>query len=149
MTTDGTGYDTKTLYKVTGISGTANGSPIVGLWITNFPSPNELYTPDNQFRWNGGTGIVIERLDLNQSILSGIAFSNSASHLNFIYTGGNGSLYNYFSSTSGGNANSASVSSSSITPVPWETDALPVIGSTVLFGLGLWAKQKFAKPLQK
>ena len=33
--------------------------------------------------------------------------------------------------------------------VPWETDAIPVIGSTVLFGFGLWAKQKFAKPLQK
>jgi hypothetical protein len=35
------------------------------------------------------------------------------------------------------------------TAVPWETDALPVIGSTVLFGLGLWAKQKFGKPLQE
>ena len=35
------------------------------------------------------------------------------------------------------------------TAVPWETDALPVIGSTVLFGAGLWAKRKFAKPLQK
>jgi hypothetical protein len=35
------------------------------------------------------------------------------------------------------------------TAVPWETDALPVIGSTVLFGLGLWAKNKFAKPLLK
>jgi hypothetical protein len=35
------------------------------------------------------------------------------------------------------------------TPVPWETDALPVIGSTVLFGFGLWARNKFAKPLQK
>jgi len=33
--------------------------------------------------------------------------------------------------------------------VPWETDALPVIGSTFLFGLGLWARNKFAKPLQK
>jgi hypothetical protein len=30
-------------------------------------------------------------------------------------------------------------------PVPWETDALPVVGSTVLFGLGIWAKSKFAK----
>jgi len=38
---------------------------------------------------------------------------------------------------------------SSVVAVPWETDALPVIGSTVLFGLGLWAKRKFAKPLQK
>jgi hypothetical protein len=26
--------------------------------------------------------------------------------------------------------------------VPWETDALPVVGSTVLFGLGVWTKRK-------
>jgi hypothetical protein len=31
------------------------------------------------------------------------------------------------------------------TAVPWETDALPVIGSTVLFGLGLWGKRKLAQ----
>jgi len=30
-------------------------------------------------------------------------------------------------------------------PVPWETDSLPVIGSTVLFGLGLWGKRKLAQ----
>jgi hypothetical protein len=35
------------------------------------------------------------------------------------------------------------------TAVPWETDALPVVGSTILFGLGVWGKRKFAKPLQK
>jgi len=35
------------------------------------------------------------------------------------------------------------------TAVPWETDALSVIGSTILFGAGLWTKNKFAKPLQK
>jgi hypothetical protein len=29
--------------------------------------------------------------------------------------------------------------------VPWETDSLPLIGSTVLFGLGLWGKGKLAK----
>jgi len=28
------------------------------------------------------------------------------------------------------------------TPVPWETDTLPLIGSTLLFGLGIWAKGK-------
>jgi|688.fasta_scaffold69590_3 hypothetical protein len=33
--------------------------------------------------------------------------------------------------------------------VPWEMDSLSVIGSTLLFGFGVWAKQKFAKPLQK
>ena len=27
-------------------------------------------------------------------------------------------------------------------PVPWETDALPVVGSMVLFGLGVWTKRK-------
>ena len=31
------------------------------------------------------------------------------------------------------------------TAVPWETDALPVVGSTVLFGLGLWGKRKLAQ----
>jgi hypothetical protein len=46
------------------------------------------------------------------------------------------------------NAFSLSVSDDA-TPVPWETDALSVIGSTVLFGLGVLVKQKFAKPLQK
>ncbi|MFM1841973.1 MAG: hypothetical protein RLZZ490_709 [Cyanobacteriota bacterium] len=33
----------------------------------------------------------------------------------------------------------------SATPVPLETDSLPVIGSTVLFGLGLWGKRKLAQ----
>lgn len=28
------------------------------------------------------------------------------------------------------------------TPVPFETDSLPLIGSTVLFGVGIWAKGK-------
>ena len=32
-----------------------------------------------------------------------------------------------------------------INAVPWETDALPVVGSTVLFGLGLWGKRKLAQ----
>lgn len=28
------------------------------------------------------------------------------------------------------------------TPVPWETDALSVVGTTVLFGFGIWRKNK-------
>jgi hypothetical protein len=35
------------------------------------------------------------------------------------------------------------------TAVPWETDALPVIGSTVLFGLGVWGKRKLVQTKQK
>jgi hypothetical protein len=34
---------------------------------------------------------------------------------------------------------------SSSVAVPWETDALPVFGSTVLFGLGIWGKRKLAQ----
>lgn len=36
-----------------------------------------------------------------------------------------------------------------ITPVPWETDALPVIGSTILFGCGVWFKRKSANAHKK
>jgi choice-of-anchor C domain-containing protein len=32
-----------------------------------------------------------------------------------------------------------------VTAVPWETDALPVVGSTVLFGFGLWCKNKLSQ----
>ena len=36
-----------------------------------------------------------------------------------------------------------------ITPVPWETDALPLIGSTILFGCGVWFKRKSANASKK
>ena len=32
-----------------------------------------------------------------------------------------------------------------VTPVPWETDALPIVGSVIAFGFGLRAKQKLAQ----
>ena len=35
------------------------------------------------------------------------------------------------------------------TAVPWETDAVSVIGSTFLFTGGVWTKRKLAKPLNK
>jgi hypothetical protein len=31
------------------------------------------------------------------------------------------------------------------TPVPWETDALPVVGTTLLFGFGIWKKNKLSQ----
>ncbi|MBD2139598.1 PEP-CTERM sorting domain-containing protein [Anabaena sp. FACHB-1237] len=37
------------------------------------------------------------------------------------------------------------VSNVKIVAVPWETDALPVLSSTMLFGIGVWAKRKYAK----
>lgn len=53
-----------------------------------------------------------------------------------------------FSNNGGASFNNSTALSSfqvNATPVPWETDALPVIGSTVLFGLGLWGKNKLAQ----
>jgi hypothetical protein len=142
LTTDGTDYNITDLYTITGISGTANNSSIVGLWTTAFPAPSSLYSTDNQFRWDGATGIILS--------FDGIAFSNSASQFYNIFDKA-GDLRSYINSTSGSQGYELTISSSSLTPtpVPWETDALPVVGSTVLFGFGLWAKRKFAKPLQK
>jgi hypothetical protein len=35
-------------------------------------------------------------------------------------------------------------SSNRFVAVPWETDALPVVGATIAFGAGIFAKRKFA-----
>lgn len=35
------------------------------------------------------------------------------------------------------------------TPVPWETDTLPLVGSTILFGCGVWLKRKSANAHKK
>ncbi|MBS9385319.1 MAG: hypothetical protein HEQ24_14295 [Dolichospermum sp. BR01] len=35
------------------------------------------------------------------------------------------------------------LSNAQIQAVPWETDALPILGSTILFGIGVWAKRKY------
>ncbi|MFM7438812.1 MAG: hypothetical protein ACKO2V_09445, partial [Snowella sp.] len=34
------------------------------------------------------------------------------------------------------------LSNAQIQAVPWETDALPVVGTTLLFGIGIWKKYK-------
>lgn len=145
LTTDGTGYNKTTTYYIASISGTANGSSITGLLTTQFP--DDTFTPpSNYFNWDGATGIVLD--------LGGIGIVNSASQVNNIYYDASTGLSNLYNSASGGsfsqeNGNVSASSLTPATPVPWETDALSVIGSTVLFGFGLWAKQKFAKPLQK
>lgn len=37
----------------------------------------------------------------------------------------------------------------SVEAVPWETDTLSLVGSTVIFGLGLWARNKFVQKKSK
>ena len=48
--------------------------------------------------------------------------------------------YNIHSSTFGGGEIRAFA-----TPVPWETDALSVVGTTLLFGFGIWKKNKLSQ----
>jgi hypothetical protein len=52
------------------------------------------------------------------------------------------SINRFYLNTNGGNVNTTSINSE-IVAVPWETDALPVVTSTILFGLGLWLKRKY------
>ena len=65
-----------------------------------------------------------------------MSFTASAAtqHLRFLNVGG-----------PGGQPPIALLSDISVQAVPWETDTLPLVGSTVLFGIGLWAKNKFAQ----
>jgi hypothetical protein len=37
----------------------------------------------------------------------------------------------------------------SAVPVPWETDALPLVGATMAFGAGVFAKRKIAQAKSK
>jgi hypothetical protein len=52
------------------------------------------------------------------------------------------SINRFYVNTNGGKVNTTSINSE-IVAVPWETDALPVVTSTILFGLGLWLKRKY------
>lgn len=48
----------------------------------------------------------------------------------------------FYLNANGGDVNTTPINSE-IAAVPWETDALPVVTSTILFGLGLWLKRKY------
>jgi hypothetical protein len=143
LTTDGTTFQAGFTYTISAISGTVNGNTITGL-VSSFPDENGgTYSADNQFSWDGGTGIFLS--------FDGIAFqddSTPSARINNLFN--SFGLRNYSINADGTDLQlDQLVSSSSLTPVPWETDALPVVGSTILFAGGLWAKRKFAKPLQK
>jgi hypothetical protein len=140
LTSDGSSYAANTIYTLTGISGTVTDNGV----DTSVSTVGSDFGADNLFVWNGTTGISLTG--------NGIGFYSSVNNRYRIYSpnGGFGSALGDFSGnslTEGGTG--SALTSSSLTPVPWETDALSVIGSTVLFAGGLWAKNKFAKPLQK
>jgi hypothetical protein len=55
---------------------------------------------------------------------------------------GNGDWILTYGDSRSGDPLSVNAFSIKVAAVPWQTDALPLTGSTLLFGLGLWAKGK-------
>lgn len=129
-------------YSITGITGTYNRDS-VAYTITGL---SNSFSATNTFQWNGTSSSPVF------SDSNGISFNTTSQEVNFFYGGGSGG-YEAVNVTgtnfSGINDYIVSSTLSPATPVPWETDALPVVGSTILFGLGVWAKRKSAKPIQK
>ena len=80
----------------------------------------------------------------NSAIFIGVKDSTaSIAKLTFSVTGNEYfSINRLYVNTNGGNVNTTSINSE-IAAVPWETDALPVVTTTILFGLGLWLKRKY------
>jgi hypothetical protein len=118
----------------------------------------------------GRGSFTYEDAQLNQlyTIAQSITITNSdqdisASNTNIFPTVPTGTLIDQLSFTpslgigtytakytiSVGNQSDNKSTSFEIKPVPWETDALSVIGTTLLFGLGVWTKRKSVKPLDK
>ena len=106
---------------------------------TIFSGLENLTTSDVHVLYNG-TSLFDENID-GFGLTAARNFSTNLSlatgdTLDFAV--GFGSNRNYFNDTAGIQAVIA-------TPVPWEIDSLPVIGSTVVFGLALWGKQKLSQ----
>jgi hypothetical protein len=129
-------------YSITGITGTYNRDS-VAYTITGL---SNFQDGTNTFQWNGTSSSPL------LSNIEGISFNTTSEEVNFYYdsnSGGYGAVDRTFTDFSGDDDYIVSSTLSPATPVPWETDALPVVGSTILFGLGVWAKRKSAKPIQK
>ena len=126
-------------YDITGITGTYNRDS-VAYEITGL---SDYQGAANTFQWDGTS---------SSSILSnfdGISFSTSSNAVNMYF---NDVGYQPIDSTVTTflNNDDAIVSSTlSPTAVPWETDVLSVVGTTILFGFGVWSKRKSAKSIQK
>jgi hypothetical protein len=125
------------IYNITGITGTYNLDS-VAYEITGL---SDYQGAANTFQWDGTS---------SSSILSnfdGISFSTSSNAVN-MYSDADGyppidkTITNFITVE-------GTIVSSPLTPVPWETDALSVVGTTILFGFGVWSKRKSAKSLEK
>jgi hypothetical protein len=125
-------------YTITGITGTYDRDS-VAYEITGLSDHQGV---SNTFQWDGTSSSSI------LSNVEGIAFSTSSNLVSMYYSSFSG--YGSINRTASNFIDADdSIVSSTLTPVPWETDALSVVGTTILFGLGIWSKRKSAKSLEK
>jgi hypothetical protein len=90
------------------------------------------------------TNVIIGNNDFPDSSHSGFNGVNltAGTQYFFVNTGLTDAAFGAYSTSITGVGN---VTLGNVTAVPWETDSLPVVGSTVLFGAGMWGKRKFAQ----
>jgi hypothetical protein len=129
-----------TTYQITGITGTytrfsnVNNGTYTITGLTNYGGANNIFQwggTDSQIRVNG----------------SGISFNtNTNQEVRLAYSEAGGSGYgdlNFIRTTFSGN--DGSITTSSLTPVPLESDALPVLASAAFMAGGMWWKRKRAQ----
>ena len=127
-------------YDITGITGTYNRDS-VAYEITGL---SDYQGAANTFQWDGTSSSPI------LSNFDGIAFTTSSNNAVNMYLDADDygpidkTITNFFPVE-------GTIVSSTLSPtaVPWETDVLSVVGTTILFGFGVWSKRKSAKSIQK
>ena len=128
-------------YDITGITGTYNRDS-VAYEITGL---SDYQGAANTFQWDGTSSSSI------LSTFDGISFTTSSNNAVNMYSdadeyGPVSRIKTNFIGTVEGPISSSTLSP---TAVPWETDVLSVVGTTILFGFGVWSKRKSAKSIQK
>ncbi len=114
--------------------------PVNGGLAGNSPAPGGFdYGLGPLFAWKVETLTDPFLPPTTQVFSSAVSLNETASGVTV------GQLDNYpaFSATSFSYATATPVA------VPFESDALPIIGSAIFMAGGVWAKRKFAKPLNK
>jgi hypothetical protein len=124
------------LHGITAQPGTGTASVIVpsGSSLPNFPTGATFGTYDQTFDLGSTSTYRAAFITANGGTTTGARNALLAS-----FDAGT-TYFNIHSTTFGGGEIRAFA-----TPVPWETDALSVVGTTLLFGFGIWRKNKVSQ----
>lgn len=152
---------TFTGYTITSVSGTfsegGTPNPIVGFLpagsgvfnapVNGVPTPDRIgHSPsDNLYNPNGGfaSGVLPVGSKAGNFSFGGLVFQvQEGTEIENYQIFTRSDFNSSFNRPPGGYDYGGCPGSCVGVAVPWETDALPVVGSTVLFGLGIWTKRK-------